>query len=47
MNKLKDTIKNLKKINEEEIKLMHDQICIFCMQDMKTAVILPCKHAFH
>ena len=40
-------MKNLKTIDEEEIKKHHDNTCMVCFQDMTEATILPCKHFFH
>jgi hypothetical protein len=40
-------MKNLKKMNEEELKLHHDLTCMVCFEDMTEAALLPCKHFFH
>ena len=47
IQKLTQTMKNLKQLSSEDLSKMHDPTCMICFRDMKEATILPCHHAFH
>lgn len=47
IKKLSETMTFLKKVKGKELEEFHDLTCTVCYEDMKEAVLLPCKHIFH
>lgn len=47
IRKLTTSMSQLKKVAGEELEQFHDLTCTVCYEDMKEAVVLPCKHIFH
>jgi hypothetical protein len=47
IRKLGTAMSFLKKVKGEELEQFHDLTCTVCYDDIKEAVVLPCKHIFH
>jgi hypothetical protein len=47
IRKLTSAMASLKKVGGTDLDKFHDLTCTVCYDDMKEAVILPCKHIFH
>ena len=47
IKKLSQTMTFLKKVKGDDLNEFHDLTCTVCYEDMKEAVLLPCKHIFH